>query len=304
MRTGSAPMPLMPRAVASRRAGSTVSTRTRLSSAAAIAMPSAALTVVLPTPPLPAQITTSSDAEPAPEPGRLPCEHSGAARGRARPVRAHASRAAERVGDGARGRQAGPIDDERDRDHRHRQLAAELARVAGGCVVQVRLEIEAGLERMPASRPGARRPPSACSGSMSALMSRRCAAVTGSSIARFSTHTSTATPDPLRRRSCSSIASVDRHLLGERAQHDGRAARVTDEGRRSTRPARGSCRHCTSVSIAFGAARCDSTWPPAAQSTRMRSQTGVVRSGLLAALLVRDLADHEHVARPRDTRSR
>ncbi len=71
MRTGSAPMPLMPSAVASRLAGSTVRTSTRLSSAAAIARASAALTVVLPTPPLPQQMTTSSDAELAPEPARL-----------------------------------------------------------------------------------------------------------------------------------------------------------------------------------------------------------------------------------------
>ena len=147
MRTGSAPMPLIPSAVASRLAGSTVRTRTRLSSAAAIARPSAALTVVLPTPPLPQQITTSSDASWRPSPaGSLRTLRRRSGTG-ATSVCASCQPGAERVGDGASRCEPGSIDDERDRDNRHGELAPELAHVARRGFVEVRLEVEAGLDR-------------------------------------------------------------------------------------------------------------------------------------------------------------
>src|ERR1035441_4505111 len=58
--TGSAPIPVIPSALARRRAGSMVSTITRLSAVEAMAAARAALTVVFPTPPLPQQIITST----------------------------------------------------------------------------------------------------------------------------------------------------------------------------------------------------------------------------------------------------
>ena len=72
-----------------------------------------------------------------------PCERSCAARGRGRSPRRSCQPDAERVGDCSSRGQPGPIDDERNRDDRHRELAPKLAHVARGRVVQVRLEVEA-----------------------------------------------------------------------------------------------------------------------------------------------------------------
>src|ERR1019366_255866 len=129
--TGSAPIPVIPSALARRRAGSMVSTITRLSAVEAMAAAGAALPVVFPPPPLPQQMTTS----------RPP---STSARRRPRAARTSSSgaflisaRGLQRRRDRPGGRQPRPGGKERDGHARDGHAGGEPARKRLGEPAQV-----------------------------------------------------------------------------------------------------------------------------------------------------------------------